>query len=143
MFEDKYASTLGVKVSRKILGMMADGNVVELSMMIWDLASNEEFDQVRASYLRGAAGAILVCDLTRVDTLKGLHTYADEVRQINPDAKFVVAANKQDLVNRQCVSEEALRGLAMELRAPYYLTSAKTGDMVETLFRHLGQLLVV
>ena len=37
---------------------------------------------------------------------------------------------------------EQIQAEAASLRAPYYLTSAKIGDEVEGLFRHLGRLLV-
>lgn len=142
IFEDKIISAIGVKVSRKTLGMTSDAGVVELSMLIWDLAGSDEFEPIHTSYLRGAEGAILVCDRTRADTLESLRVYASELRQINPNVKFVVAANKHDLVSRYQVSEDAIRNAAEELQAPYYLTSAKTGATVETLFRRLGQLLV-
>ncbi|RLC60203.1 MAG: GTP-binding protein, partial [Chloroflexota bacterium] len=69
LFDDKYVSTIGVKVSRKTVIIPRAGDIVELTMMLWNLAGNEEFDRVRASYLRGAAGAVLVCDLTRPETL--------------------------------------------------------------------------
>ena len=85
-FDDRYISTVGVKVSRKTMSFPRAGEVVELTMMIWDLAGSEEFDRVRASYLRGTAGALLVCDLTRPETLHGLRAYANDLFSVNPVA---------------------------------------------------------
>jgi len=141
-FDDKYISTIGVKVSRKSVAVNTDAGVVELTMLVWDLAGSEEFDQVRASYLRGASGAVLVCDLTRPETLASLRRYVDDMRQVSPDARFVVAANKLDLVEQQQIGEEQVRQFAHSLPAAYFLASAKTGDAVETLFRELGRSLV-
>ena len=93
---------------------------------------------MRASYLRGAAGGVLVCDLTRPETLASLRAYVADMRQISPDARFIVAANKQDLVGQQCLDEEQIREFANQLPAAYFLTSAKTGHAVEALFRCLG-----
>jgi len=143
LFNDKYISTIGVKVSRKAVTIPRDDEIVELTMMLWDLAGSEEFSQVRTSYLRGAAGAVLVCDLTRAGTLDSLRTRADDLLSINPGAQFVVAANKRDLADQQQIFPPQVEAVAADLNAPYYLTSAKTGDEVETLFRHLGRLLVV
>jgi small GTP-binding protein len=112
-------------------------------MMLWDLAGSEEFDQVRASYLRGAAGAILVCDLTRAETLDSLHAYAGDLVSVNPDARLILAANKRDLADEQQLTPAQIEAVAAGLSAPCYLTSARTGDEVETLFQHLGQLLVI
>ena len=143
LFNDKYISTIGVKVSRKAVTIPRDDEIVELTMMLWDLAGSEEFSQVRTSYLRGAAGAVLVCDLTRAGTLDSLRTCADDLLSINPGAQFVVAANKRDLADQQQIFPPQVEAVAADLNAPYYLTSAKTGDEVEMLFRHLGRLLVV
>ena len=148
LFDDRYISTIGVKVSRKTVAVLREDELLDLTLMLWDLAGSEEFDRVRASYLRGASGAVLVCDLTRPDTLNGVHRYLQELQEISPDAHAIVAANKLDLVQqppvgiRPALDLEQVRAAAAGLGAPYYLTSAKTGDEVEAVFRHLGQRLV-
>jgi small GTP-binding protein len=142
LFSEKYMTTIGVKVSAKTVAVPRDGQPVELTLMVWDLAGSEEFDQVRASYLRGASGAILVCDLTRPETLARLPPYASQVLSLNPEARLVVAANKLDLADPQQLPSTQVEEAAGKLNAPYYLTSAKVGTEVETLFRHLGGLLV-
>jgi len=142
LFDDKYLSTIGVKVSRKVIVLPQASEAAELTLMLWDLAGGEEFSQVRTSYLRGAAGGILVCDLTRPATLLSLVNYASDLRRVNPGARIVVAANKQDLTAQRRVSEEEVRTVAAELAAPCYLTSARLGDHVEDVFRHMGQSLL-
>jgi small GTP-binding protein len=143
LFDDRYLSTIGVKVSRKTLVVPQGGEVLEMSMMIWDLAGSGEFNQARMSYLRGAAGAVLVCDVTRPQTLTNLQIYASDLMRLNPEARFVVAANKCDLVDgatarRECLLREQVEEFAGGINAPWTLTSARTGDDVETLFRHLA-----
>jgi small GTP-binding protein len=138
LFEDKYISTIGVKVSRKTVVVPKADEVIELTMMLWDLAGSEEFSQVRASYLRGATGAVLVCDLTRPETLDSLKIYASDLLGVSPNAQLVLAANKCDLTEQQQLTEQQIEAMAKALDAPYHLTSAKTGDEVESLFRHLG-----
>lgn len=141
-FDDKYISTIGVKVSRKVIALPGESDVVEMAMMLWDLAGSEEFDRVRMSYLRGAAGAVLVCDLTRAETLDSLERYVRDLRSVSPAARIVLAANKNDLIDERQIAYEKVAELAVSLGAPYYLTSAKTGDEVETMFRDLGQMLL-
>lgn len=149
IFEDKYISTIGVKVSRKTVTIPHSKDIVELTIMLWDLAGSQEFSQVQSSYLRGAAGAVLVCDLTRAKTLDSLRGYADDLLTVSPNARLILAANKQDLIqpnsapSEHQLSEAQIEAIAAELNAPYYLTSAKTGEAVEILFRHLGRLLFV
>jgi len=141
-FDDKYISTIGVKVSRKTVAVPRDDEIVELTMMLWDLAGSEEFSRVRASYLRGLSGAILVCDLTRSKTLEDLIIYVRDLQDINPTAKIIIAANKADLLKRHQVTRAQVEEVANKLDAVFYVTSAKTGSEVEKLFRHLGRLLV-
>lgn len=139
LFDDRYISTIGVKVSRKVIAVPREGEVVELTVILWDLAGSEEFDSLRVSYLRGAAGAVLVCDLTRPETLESCRMYADELRSVNPAARFVLAANKRDLVGSHHLTEEQIAAAAAGLAIPHYLTSAKVGDDVEAVFRDLGR----
>jgi len=141
-FDDKYISTIGVKVSRKTVAVPGAHGIVELTIMLWDLAGSEEFNQVRASYMRGAAGAVLVCDVTRPETLSSLGSYVRDVLSSSPNAQLILAANKRDLSEQQQLSTTQIETTAADLGVPYYLTSAKTGNEVEVLFRHLGQLLV-
>lgn len=142
LFDEKYISTIGVKVSRKTVAVPTeDGAVVELTMMLWDLAGSEDFSQIRGSYMRGAAGAILVCDLTRPETLANLDGYLADLRQVSPLALTIVVANKSDSPDQPLLLSQVKEGAA-RLGAKCFVTSARTGENVEDIFRHLGRILV-
>lgn len=143
IFDDNYLSTIGVKVDRKVIRVSQDGNEAQLTMMVWDLAGSEKFNHTRANYLRGAAGAILVCDLTRLETLKGLQSYADDLREISPKAKLILIGNKYDLVKQRQITPQHLETAVANLNVyAYYLTSAKTGNNVDAAFQKLGELML-
>jgi small GTP-binding protein len=142
LFDDKYLSTMGVKVARKTLAIPKNEEVVELTIMLWDLAGSEEFDRFRSAYLRGSAGAVLVCDSTRRETLHSLAGYVDVLRSANPAAQIVLAANKRDLVDDLRISPAEVEAAAAALETPFFLTSAKTGEAVEQLFARLGKMLL-
>jgi small GTP-binding protein len=137
-FDDKYISTIGVKVSRKTIAIPAGGQVVELNLLLWDLASIAGQVDLRTSYLRGAAGAILVGDLTRPDTMEHLAEYARQLVDVNPAARFVIAANKADLLDPAGAPNAAVEQVARRLDAPLHFTSAKDGREVDALFRRLA-----
>ncbi len=143
LFDDKYLSTLGVKVSRKNVVLPLRDEVVDLTLMLWDLAGSEEFNDMRASHLRGASGGLLVCDMTRPDTLASLHEYAAALRAVYTAAPVVIAANKDDLHDQHLVTADQVRDAAHALEAACFFTSARTGQNVEDAFRHLGRLLVL
>lgn len=142
LFDDKYLSTIGVKVSRKNIVVPRHDDVVDLTLMLWDLAGSEEFTATRASYLRGAAGALLVCDMTRAPTLASLHGYAEELRGVLGPVPLIVAANKSDLREQYQLTPEQVRAVAGALDTVCFFTSALSGLNVEEAFRQLSRLLV-
>lgn len=142
-FDERYLSTIGVKVDRKVLQVPASGGEVTLTLILWDLAGGPDAGPVVPSYYRGASGAVIACDLTRRDTLSGVSRYAEGFMAANPAAKLVIAANKVDLVEERRLSDEELAAVSSSLDAPLFLTSAKTGVQVESMFQQFGSLLVV
>ncbi|MFN3762442.1 MAG: Rab family GTPase [Anaerolineae bacterium] len=143
-FDDKYLTTIGVKISRKPVTVA--GTPVHL--ILWDLAGSEEYNGVQTSYLQGASGGLVVCDLTRPETLEGWSHYVRRLREVNPAARVVLVANKADLQDQRAISDDELRQAAAMLddgtgsTAQYWLTSAKTGEYVEEAFHRLAALLL-
>lgn len=142
-FDDKYLSTIGVKISRKAVQL--EGGA--LTLILWDLAGSEEYNGVQMSYLQGAAGGIIVCDVTRAETLEEWRRYTLRLRQSNPQARIVLVANKADLTASRVLSDADLHAAAVACAADgavpeYLLTSAKTGENVEAAFLCLAQQLL-
>jgi small GTP-binding protein len=145
LFDDRYISTIGVKVSRKTINIARQHDVVELIIMLWDLAGSEEFDHMRVTYLRGASGVLLVGDLTRPATFASLLNYVADFDQHRGRIPLVLAANKADLLGDSDGDRAALasvEAVAADLQVPLFQTSALTGDEVEQAFRHLGRMMV-
>lgn len=140
-FDDKYISTIGVKVSRKTVMVPQKTEVTELNMLVWDLAGSEEFSAVRANYMRGSAGAVVVVDVTRPDTLAVIWEYIDNLRSVAPKVAIVMAANKSDVVVDAALGK-TVADFADDLAVPLFCTSAKTGENVELMFRRLAMLLL-
>ncbi len=138
VFEDRYLSTIGVRVSRKVLTVRG----IPLTLLVWDLAGEEKFVQVAHSYYRGAAGAILVCDLTRADTFPSLKDHAQAFWSVNPHTPVAVVGNKVDLLEQRVIADEELAGIAAQLDAFWLTSSAKTGENVQGLFEQLGERLL-
>ncbi len=135
-FDDRYLSTIGVKVSRRIVKLSEQTTV---RLLLWDLAGSEEFTGVQSSYLQGSAGALLVCDLTRKSTLDSLMRYARRLHEVRPQAQLIIVGNKNDLTEERSVSDEDLITVATEIQAEWLTTSAKSGENVEKAFVSLAQ----
>lgn len=134
-FDEHYLSTIGVRVSRKAISI---DPTINLTLMIWDTAGGETFNHIVRTYYQGASGALLVCDLTRTETVTGMLAYATDFQSVNPGAPLVIIGNKLDLAGQQMVSLDRLADLARVLGAPAVRSSAKTGEGVDQAFQTLG-----
>ena len=137
-FSDKYLTTIGVKISRK--SVVLESTAQQINLLVWDIEGHTKQKSIPKSYLQGAHGAIIVGDLTRMETLERISYHINQFLQINPRCKAMVALNKSDLL-----SSEKLQQLVQlddysdrEQIINTYITSAKTGNQVNTMFEQLA-----
>lgn len=132
IFDDKYLTTVGVKIDKKVVTV----DEQEIMLMIWDLAGEDDYNTLNKNHLRGAAGYILVIDGTRPKSLEVGLAVHDKVKEALGDVPVVVALNKADLIDEWILDADELAKLEETL--PALRTSAKTGDNVELLFSELA-----
>jgi small GTP-binding protein len=135
VFSDRYLTTVGVKVDKKIV-TLEDGG--EVTLMLWDLYGHDDFQTVRTSYLRGASGYLLVADGTRHQTLEVARALHETAQGVVGTVPFVCVLNKSDLEAEWQVDQRALVRFA-EQGWPIIRTSAKTGAGVEDVFSRLAR----
>lgn len=93
------------------------------------------FRAITSSYYRGALGALLVYDVTRVATFENVKKWLRELREFgNSDMVIILVGNKCDLGHSREVQEEEGRLLA-ESEALFFMeTSAMENVNVEEVF---------
>lgn len=134
-FDDRYVATIGTKVSKKDITV----DKHDLCFVIWDVLGQEGYSAVQESSLVGSQGAFLVADVTRKETLVNLTEYwIPRLPDEDPPVRLIFLANKADLVSQAQFGEKELGALAREYRAPFFMTSARTGENVEGAFRLMG-----
>jgi small GTP-binding protein len=139
-FDDKYIATFGSKVTKKrIKYKITKNDIIDLNLMIWDIMGQHEFKKARIMGYRGTKGAFLVCDITRKETLDNISKYHEELFSITQDIPIIVLANKVDLKKDAKFSPKDLKEVANKIQAPYFSTSAKTGENVKEAFFGLGE----
>jgi small GTP-binding protein len=137
MFDEKYQSTVGVKVDKKIIEV--DGRA--LTMVIWDLFGQDDYQQVSAAQLRGMAGCLLVADGTRRRTLAIARELHDRAAALVGPVPFLLLLNKADLEREWDVDEPTLLAMADD-GWRVMRTSARTGANVEAAFEALGRAMI-
>lgn len=134
IFTDKYLSTVGVKISKKVLSL--DGR--DATLVLWDMEGKDLYADINLSYLRGAMGYFVVVDGLRKETVRtalDIHALARE--KIGPLPCFFLF-NKADLESEWEITAD----LMAEVEAsgvPVLRTSAKTGQGVEEAFTGLAK----
>lgn len=134
IYEDRYLTTIGVKIDKKNLAV--DGK--EVMLAIWDMAGEDEMAQAKLTHLRGAEGYILVVDGTRRATLDKAVDLNRRIGESVGELPFVLVVNKNDLRDQWEIGPEDLAALGWNS----YSSSARTGEGVEEMFQTLaGQML--
>lgn len=135
-FRDEYLTTIGVKISRKSVVLEARETTVQL--LIWDIEGQTGIKTIPSHYLVGASGGIVVADATRPDTVASVAGHVAHFRDVNPGSPVLVAVNKTDLVpDVQTLLTQPDTGWEGVVRT--LMTSAKSGEQVEALFRALAE----
>ncbi|KAF7639051.1 IPPc domain-containing protein [Meloidogyne graminicola] len=130
-FQPVHDLTIGVEFGARMITI--DGKQIKLQ--IWDTAGQESFRSITRSYYRGAAGALLVYDITRRDTFNHLTSWLEDARQhSNSNMVIMLIGNKSDLEARREVKREEGETFARENGLVFMETSAKTAANVEEAF---------
>ncbi|KGL80251.1 Ras-related protein Rab-4B, partial [Tinamus guttatus] len=130
-FKQDSNHTIGVEFGSKVVNV--GGKTVKLQ--IWDTAGQERFRSVTRSYYRGAAGALLVYDITSRESYNALGKWLGDARALaSPSIVIILCGNKRDLdTEREVTFLEASR-FAQENELLFLETSALTGENVEEAF---------
>lgn len=134
LYSEAYHTTVGVKVDKKVLSL--DGR--ELTLVLWDIYGEDDYQKMRWTYLRGASGYLLVADGTRRATVEKAIALEQKAREEVGVLPFVFLINKSDLVDEWDVDEALEAQLAARNWTPFR-SSAKTGEGVEAAFALLAR----
>ena len=142
-FDDKYLSTFGSKVYKKRLIYNHDeNNNIDLELMIWDVMGQPQFKNMRIKAYNGSQGVLIVCDVTREETLYHIAYWQSELFSITKEIPFIILINKMDLQANGKITTEDIEEISKQYNAEWLYTSAKTGENVERAFRMLGNKLI-
>mmetsp|Transcript_53335 Transcript_53335/g.114607 ORF Transcript_53335/g.114607 Transcript_53335/m.114607 type:complete len:276 (+) Transcript_53335:64-891(+) len=123
--------TVGVEFGSRTVHIA--GKLIKLQC--WDTAGQDRFRSIIRSYYRGAAGALLVYDITRRDSFEHVSQWLQEARaNADPELVLTLVGNKCDKVADRQVSYEEGHAFAHRYGLYFLETSAVTGHMVDEAF---------
>lgn len=130
-FSEDYISTIGVRVSTKIVSF----NNEQIKLLIWDVAGTSGNEKVPKAYFLGASAAMYVFDLSREETYLNIKTQLTTVKELSGLKDITIVGNKKDLV-----TENEINQIISKLEISVDLiTSAKDDENVEDAFTILAK----
>lgn len=129
-FEFDYKPTIGVDIYR--YEVPSDEGRAATTLIIWDTDGNFSEAIFRHVYMREAAAALIVGDMSRIQTLDSMAKLADGFRDAFPGRHLTLIVNKTDLIAD--ADQTPLPSALSRAHAPLIRTSAKTGCNVVRAF---------
>ncbi|KIJ45267.1 hypothetical protein M422DRAFT_30118 [Sphaerobolus stellatus SS14] len=130
-FKEHSQHTIGVEFSSRTVNI----GEKRVKLQLWDTAGQERFRSVTRSYYRGAAGAILVYDITDRATFTNLSRWLADARALaSPHLVTILVGNKSDREEEREVEWSEASRWAAENDLHFLETSSLYGDNVEAPF---------
>ena len=144
-FTTGYTATIGADFASHTM----DYNGQTVIMSIWDMAGQKGQSSIRKSFYRGANGALLLYDVTKLETFTALEPiWLKELEEtLNVKIPILILANKIDLVESRVISTEEGQKFIDKIRDLHWLTeyvetSALNGANVNESFKKLVELMI-
>ncbi|XP_063280393.1 ras-related protein Rab-6A-like isoform X7 [Prinia subflava] len=114
-------------------------NTYQVRLQLWDTAGQERFRSLIPSYIRDSTIAVVVYDITNLNSFQQTSKWIDDVRtERGSDVIIMLVGNKTDLADKRQITTEEGEQRAKELNVMFTETSAKTGYNVKQLFRRVA-----
>ncbi|TFG98379.1 GTP-binding protein, partial [Candidatus Thorarchaeota archaeon] len=142
-FERDYKTTIGSQFAVKLAHISPPDAeyTTGIKIQAWDVAGQARFKAVRKMYYSGAAGIIIVFDVTRRRSFTELSKWIQEADEsIGGRVPILLVGNKTDLPDRAVPADEAKKW-AEDNGFLYLESSAKTGEGVADMFTVLAEIM--
>lgn len=159
-FDEYRESTIGaafltqsIHLSRNDILSNGDNNIntdnidddgITVKFEIWDTAGQERYRSLASMYYRNANAAIIVYDITQLESLDKAKYWIKELqRQANKDTIIILTGNKLDLNDERKISIDDVNEFTSIYNLLNFEVSAKTGENVNQLFKDIAIKLVI
>jgi small GTP-binding protein len=146
-FDDKYITTMGTKVSKKVITMDTtdqNGNDItaNVTLAIWDVIGQQQYHSLVLKYFKNSDGGLVVADGTRPETIEEMRKWIGSFHNTVGNVPILLLINKSDLIDENGFNIQMLDELCVEFGTKYYFTSAKNGNNVEEAFSSITQSII-
>jgi small GTP-binding protein len=109
-----------------------------VSLLMWDTAGQERYRSLIPMYSRNASAAILVIDVTNLQSCNSLESWYEFLEENCPETtKIYIVANKMDLPQK--IDLAKVEKFAQKHRCAFFKTCAMRYDSVEPVFLQIAE----
>jgi len=130
-FEGDYLATIGTDIHLK----MVQVDDVLVKLVIWDIAGQDNFAQLRKAYYMNASGAFYIFDTSRAETVERVDEWVQALYTVTGEIPLIICENKTDL--ESAISQKTRDAISKRLDVKMIKTSAKENTNVEEAFREM------
>ena len=136
-FSTMFMTTIGVDYRDKLVTI--EGR--DIKLQIWDTAGQERFRTITSAYYRGAMGILLTYDVTDRRSFENVRNWMANVKEhASERVDVALVGNKDDCEDgARVVARSEGEALARSFGAPFFETSAKSGDGVDAAFMGVAE----
>ena len=139
-FKENYLRTVGVQISKEPIELKDHDATVNL--MFWNIAGQPQFYMLHRPYFNGADAMLLVFDITRSSTFSNINNwYSVAVKYGLSGIPRILIGNKAHLKEERKIILPMAEHLSEKLGAPYFETSALTGENIKVVFQKIAEMI--
>ena len=130
-FKAEYQLTIGVEFGAK--NIKIKDKIYRIQ--IWDTAGQENFRSITRAYYKNSVCALVVYDITNRQSFENVKAWIEDCKSQSPSTiLMVLVGNKIDLDSSRAVSTEEGEDFANMNGMPFFETSAKSGENIDSIF---------
>lgn len=141
-FNYEYIPTVGVNITKEPVTIKGEmGKDITVNLMVWDIAGQPQFYMLHRPYFNGADGMMLVYDITRSSSFSNINNwFSTSIKYGLSAIPRILIGNKIDLKDERKIILPMAEHLSEKINAPFFETSAITGENVKLIFQKIAEL---
>lgn len=135
-FSHEIKATIGVEFGTQKINL--NGHCIKAQ--IWDTAGQERYRSITNAYYKGAKAAIIVYDITNLNSFVGVERWLKEIRAVgDKDIHLVLVGNKSDLDVKRQVPTDKGEEYARINEIAFMETSALNSSNITKVFESIAE----